>query len=157
MHGMVVDPGESAYQEQYAIHPTKNGVLLCNNGVRTTSNYMGFNMGEKQSSVNVSLYRGIKQTVNIVEKISLGRKTAYALIDADLHSGNGLTKPLCAYLWSTYLIQRLVYALKVKKLSRKDLEGLEKFQRKCLRKIQGLTDRTPNCVTHSFPIGDSTS
>ena len=47
MHGMVVDPGESFYQEQYVIHPNKNGVLLCNNGVRTTSNLMDFNMGEK--------------------------------------------------------------------------------------------------------------
>ena len=43
----------------------------------------------------------------------LGRKTTNALMDADLHSGNRLMKPLCSYSWSTYPIQRRVYALEV--------------------------------------------
>ena len=30
------------------------------------------------------------------------------------------------------------------------MESLEKFQRKCLRQIQGLPDKTPNCVTLSL-------
>ena len=81
---------------------------------------------------------------------TVGRKTAYALMGAGLHSGNGLTKPLCAYLWSTYVIPRVVYGLEVQKLSRTDMESLEKFQRKCLRQIQGLPDKTPNCVTLSL-------
>lgn len=37
--------------------------------------------------------------------------------------------------------------LKSKKLTRTDIEILEKFQRKCLQQIQGLPDKTPNCVT----------
>ena len=38
---------ESANQEQYVTHPTKSGLFLHNNGVRTTFIYMGFDMGEK--------------------------------------------------------------------------------------------------------------
>ena len=60
-----------------------------------------------------------------------------------------MTKHLCAHLWSTYLIPRVVHGLEVQKLSRTDMESLEKFQRKCLRQIQGLPDNTPNCVTLS--------
>ena len=96
LQGLFEDTGESANQEQYVSHLTKYGVLLYNNGVRTTSNHMGFDIGEKKSTKferqcnHLGIYRGIKQNVNIVEKVSLGRKTAYAL--------NGLTKPLCAYL-----------------------------------------------------------
>ena len=30
---------------------------------------------------------------------------------------------------------------------KKDIENLEKFQRKSLRQIQGLPDKTPNCIT----------
>ena len=40
--------------------------------------------------------------------------------------------------------------LKSKKLTRTDIEVLEKFQRKCLQQIQGLRDKTPNCVTLSL-------
>ena len=56
-------------------------------------------------------------------------------------------KPLCTYFWSTYLVPRPVYGLEVRKLSRADVESLEKFQRKCLPQIQELPDKTPNCVT----------
>ena len=50
---------------------------------------------EKESSLRVSvtirgIFRDIKQKVNIEEKISLGRKTVYTLMDAGLHSGRGL-------------------------------------------------------------------
>ena len=82
--------------------------------------------------------------------MSLRRKTAYALVGEGLLSRNGLTKPLCAYLWSTYVIPRVVYGLEVQKLSRTDVESLEKFQRNCLWQIQGLPDKTPNCVTLSL-------
>ena len=99
---------------------------------------------------HLGIFRDIKQKVNIEEKISLRRKTAYALMGAGLHSGNGLTKPLCAYLWSTYVTPRVVYGLEAHKLSRTDVESLEKFQRKCLRQIQWLPDKTPNCVTLSL-------
>ena len=48
------------------------------------------------------------------------------------------------------MIPRVVYGLEVQKLSRTDVEILEKFQRKCLRQIQGLPDKTPNCGTLSI-------
>ena len=95
---------------------------------------------------HLGIFRDIKQKVNIEEKISLRRKTAYASVGAGLLSGNGLTKPL----WSTYVIPRVVYGPEVQKLSRTDVESLEKFQRNCLRQIQGLPDKTPNCVTLSL-------
>ena len=77
---------------------------------------------------HLGIFRDIKQKVNIEEKINLRRKTAYALMGAGLHSGNGLMKPLRAYLWSTYVNPRVVYGLEVQKLSRTDVESLEKLQ-----------------------------
>ena len=90
-------------------------MLLYSNGVKSTWDQLGFDMGGKrikfESQCNhLGIFRDIKQKVNIEEKI---RKTVYALMGAVLHSGNGLTKPLCAYLRSTYLIPRVVYSLEV--------------------------------------------
>ena len=44
LQGMVEDAGESADQEQYVIYPTKIGVLLYSNGVKSTCNQIGFEM-----------------------------------------------------------------------------------------------------------------
>ena len=91
----------------------------------------GKTINTEQQSTHLGIFRDTKMTVNVEEKISLARKTAYALMGACLHSENGLTKPLCAYLWQTNVIPRLVYGLEVQKITKTDLECLEKFQRKC--------------------------
>ena len=43
-----------------------------------------------------------------------------------------------------FVIPRLLYGLDVQLLKKKDIENLEKFQRQCLKQIQGLSDNTSN-------------
>ena len=82
----------------------------------------------------------------IEEKVSIGRKTAYSLMGAGFHSGNGLKVCLNGFLWSTFVLPRMIYGLEALLLRKKDFESLEKFQRKSLKQIQGLPDKTPNSV-----------
>ena len=56
MQGMVEDTGESVNQEQYVIHPTKSGVLLYSNGIKSTCNQLGFDMGGKKLRVIVTIW-----------------------------------------------------------------------------------------------------
>ncbi|MES9882685.1 MAG: hypothetical protein ABW185_17600 [Sedimenticola sp.] len=63
---------------------------------------------------------------------------------AGLHSGNGLKQDICARLWSSEIVPRLTFGLEVMNLKIKDINVLEAFQRKCLKQIQGLPDKTPN-------------
>ena len=51
------------------------------------------------------------------------------------------------HIWSTFVLSRVIYELETLSLTKKDIEDLEKFQRKSLRQIQGLPDKTPNCIT----------
>ena len=85
--------------------------------------------------------------MNIEEKLSIGRKTAYSLMGAGFHSGNGLKTCLNGNIWSAFVVPRVVYGLKVLSLKKKDVETLEMFQRKSLRHIQGLPDKTPKGIT----------
>ena len=62
------------------------------------------------------------------------------------HSGNGLKLCLNSFIWSTFVLPRLTYGLEVFLLRKKDFELLEKIQRKSLKQIQGLPDKTPNVV-----------
>ena len=59
---------------------------------------------------------GIDRTLSdrpcIEEKISLGRKTAYSLMGAGFHSGNGLKACLNGFIWSTFVLPRVTYGLK---------------------------------------------
>ena len=152
MQYMLEDSGGFANQEHYIIHPTKSGMLVYGNGSKPNYDFTMFNKPIKieQHCTHLGIFRDNKIKVNIEEKVGLARKIAYALMGAGLHAGNGVTKSLCAYMWSTYVIPRLVYGLEVQNLSRTDIESLERFQRKCLRQIQGLPDKTPNCVTLSL-------
>ena len=79
--------------------------------------------------------------------INLGRKTAYSLMGAGFHSVNGLKTCLNGHLWSTYIVPRLVYGLEILSLKKQDIDNLEKFQRKSLRQLQGLPDKTSNSIT----------
>ena len=68
------------------------------------------------------------------------------LLGAGFHSGNGLKVSLNGFLWSTFVLPRMIYGLEALLLRKKDFESLEKFQRKSLKQIQGLPDKTPNSV-----------
>ena len=50
------------------------------------------------------------------------------------------------YIWSTFVVPRLLYGLEALLLSKKDTECLERFQRQCLKQIQGLSDKTANTI-----------
>ena len=65
---------------------------------------------------------------------------------AGFHSGYGLKVSLNGFIWSTYVLPRVVYGLEALILKKKEFESLEKFQGKCLKQIQGLPDKTPNVV-----------
>ena len=101
--------------------------------------------------INSLFVYGIVRNVNgksdIEQKVNLGRKTAYSLMGAGFHGGGGLKPSQNGHIWSTFVVPRLLYGLESILLSKKDVECLEKFQRKCLKQIQGLPDKTANSIS----------
>ena len=106
----------------------------------------GKSIKNEECTIHLGISRHVKEKVNIDEKISLGRKTAYSLMGAGFHSGNGLKTCLNGHLWSAFIVPRLTYGLEILSLKKNDIENLEKFQRKSLRQIQGLPDKTSNTI-----------
>ena len=74
----------------------------------------------------------------------MGQATAYSLMGAGSHGGNGLRAAQNGHVWSIFIIPRLFYGLDVQLLKKKDFDNLEKFQKQCLKQIQGLPDNTSN-------------
>ena len=79
---------------------------------------------------------------NITEKVNLGRRTAYSLLDVRVHCGNGQKQSVCGKLWSIYMVPRLLYGLEVLEFTGNDIKVLEQYQRKSLKQIQSLPDKT---------------
>ena len=145
---MVWDADNSAGRERYCIHPTKSHTLWYTQRKKKDAEIDIFMAGEKvdtpNSTVHLGIVRNTSGNADIEGKITLGRKTAYSLMGAGLHGGGGLKATLNGHIWSTFVIPRFLYGLEVQLLKNKDIENLEKFQRKCLKQIQGLPDNTSN-------------
>ena len=110
---------------------------------KEASYYMnGVEMSKVQQSTHLGIHRESSNKANITEKISLGRRTAYSVMGAGLHCGNGLKQCVGGKLWSTYVVPRLLYGLEVLSLSEKDFRDLELYQRKSLKQIQSFPDKT---------------
>ena len=151
MQVILWDVEDNTNRERYCVNPSKS-CCLCHNPSRCEVKENGLMMsGDKilcsECTVHLGISRSVKDKVNVEEKVVLGRKTAYSLMGAGFHSVNGVKTCLNGHIWNTFVVPRLIYGLEVVSLKIKDIECLEKFQRKSLRQLQGLPDKTPNCVT----------
>ena len=167
----MLDRGHSyAGRNRYGIHPTKSCVLTYPYGPQKPKDVV-YTMGndqvqqEKQTK-HLGILRDISQKPNIQDKVNLGRRTAYSLMGAGFHSINGLKQSVNGKLWSTYVIPRLLYGLEVQELKQSDINQLEQYQRKSLKQMQHLPDRTQSsaslallgippveCVLHKNMLG----
>ena len=80
------------------------------------------------TTVHLGIVRNTNGRADIDGKISLGKKTAYYLIGAELHGVRGLKKTLGGHIWSTFVIPRLPYGTDALILKQNDIDSLEKFQ-----------------------------
>ena len=135
---MVSDADNNGRRERYCIHPTKSHILrFASRAKKRKTEPDIFMAGECVDTPDTTVHLGIVRNTNgradIDGKISLGRKTAYSLMGAGLHEGGGLKATLSGHIWSTFVIPRLLYGLEALLLKQKDIDSLEKFQRKCLK------------------------
>ena len=84
----------------------------------------------------------------VLARLCTARKTIYALMGAGLHGLNGLPPLVSMHIYNIYVIPRLVYGLEVIKLSKLDINALEKQHRAFLRNILHLPQRTAIPALH---------
>ena len=150
MQVMIWDVGNNADRERYGIHPSKNSSLIYCPGKRietTDFDMAGLKVTSESSTVHIGIKRDVSGKVNVEEKVTLCRKTAYSLMGAGFHSVNGLKNNKKSHSWSTFVVPRIVYGLEVLLPNKKEFECLEKFPRQSFRQIQGY-QTGPRLVLH---------
>ena len=83
-----------------------------------------------------------ESTLNIVERISVARRTLYALIKTGVHGTTGLNPRISYRIYQVYVIPRLLYSLDLMSLSDTHIAQLQRFHISTLRKLQSLPERT---------------
>ena len=128
MQAMIWDLENNANMERYGIHPSKSSSLIYCPGrrVECTDFYLaGQKVTPESNTVHLGIKRDVSGKLNVDEKVTLGRRTAYSLMGAGFHSVNGLKTSQNSHIWKTLVVPRIVFGLEVLLLNKKDFEYLE--------------------------------
>ena len=98
-------------------------------------------LGFLRSEVNENI-------ISIEERISLARRTLYALINTGVHGTNGLNPRISYKIYQCYVIPRLLYGLEVLPLTQSQINILSKFHLDNLKRLQSLPTRVATCAVY---------
>ena len=127
------------------IHPQKS-VVVRKNMTRAKLNQEvisewklgSTSVNAKSETVHLGLIRSekIENNINISDRISLTRRTLYALIKAGVHGSNGLNPKVSYRIYQAYVLPRLFFNLETLHLNKTQLNQLQRFH-------MGLAARKP--------------
>ena len=143
-----------ANQERYVLSNQKSKIVIFNQkkGDKEECLDMCKLNGEVvetvESYTHIGVIRHSKPSTNlslaIEEAIKTARKTAYSLMGAGFHGMNGINPTVGLQLWEVYVKPRLLYGLECLMLRKQDHQKLNQYQRKVLKCIMHLPERTAN-------------
>ena len=84
------------------------------------------------------LERNTKNAVDADSRVQLARKTAYSLLGPGLHARTGMSP----------LVTVKIYGIELQRCTKTDLQKMEAYQRKILKHLQGLPDRTASVAMY---------
>jgi hypothetical protein len=86
-------------QDRVSIHPTKTKAVILNKTSKIPKTNLKWQLGDKEISptnhaIHLSIIRAEtrENEANIEDRISLARKTMYALMNTGLHGSNGINR-----------------------------------------------------------------
>ena len=149
-------------EKRYHIHPQKTVIVRKNVSKGKQKQEVISDLKLGSTSVNVStqsahlgLIRAEKaeNNINISDRISLARRTLYALIKAGVHGNNGLNPKVSYKIYQAYVILRLLFNLETLHLNKSQLNQLQRFHISNLRNFQSLLLYENNLICGTTSLG----
>ena len=140
-------------KERYILHPQKSAVIpvKSKHPLSFWRDLAPWSLNdEKVQVVDSGKHLGVERNIQstnkdvIQERTMIGRRTTYALMGAGLHGLNGINPKIALKLIQTYVEPRYLYGMEILNLSETELKSLDSFQRKILKHIQHLPEKTAN-------------
>ena len=158
---MLTIANQYAQTHKYKIHPIKSNIAVI--GPKSYRQFWKdvspWTIGDKKLPVvDCTTHLGITRDVSkhdpvsshITDKLSVGIRTAYALMGSGLHCLNGLHPCVSLHIYNTYIIPRMISGLESVVISKKDMKQLETYHRKFLKCIQNLPSNTASCAVYTL-------
>ncbi|KAK3105231.1 hypothetical protein FSP39_020278 [Pinctada imbricata] len=140
----------TANGERFTINPTKSEILVFKTNSKSSQEVVvkyGNNQIKQVTSLkHLGIERNETNTPNITQRIETTRKTLYALLGSGLHGKNGISPAITIGMWNTFVIPRMLHGIEFLNVRRKDLDQLEMYQRKILKQLQTLPERTASAA-----------
>ncbi|KAK3105639.1 hypothetical protein FSP39_002449 [Pinctada imbricata] len=140
----------TANGERFTINPTKSEILVFKTNSKSSQEVVvkyGNNQIKQVTSLkHLGIERNETNTPNITQRIETARKTLYALLGSGLHGKNGISPAITIGMWNTFVIPRMLHGIEFLNVRRKDLDQLEMYQRKILKQLQTLPERTASAA-----------
>ena len=102
----------------------------------------GQNISQVSQAVHLGVERNENNTPDTQKRIETARKTMYALLGSGMHGKNGISPVITIQMWNTFVLPRLLHGIELLDIRKKDLTDLELYQRKVLKQLQNLPERT---------------
>ncbi|MCG8097222.1 MAG: reverse transcriptase family protein [Candidatus Thiodiazotropha endolucinida] len=144
-------------EKRYHIHPQKT-VIVRKNVTKdrlkeeTVSEWTlgstSVKVDSKTTHLGLSRTEKSEVNINIADRVSLARRTLYALIKTGVHGSNGLNPKVSYRIYQAYVLPRLLYSLETLNLRQVHINQLQRFHVATLRNIQSLPVRTASSVVH---------
>jgi hypothetical protein len=118
------------------LNPEKTKVINVSKALQTHPNkYILGNqeINRVQSIKHLGITYQENGKINIEERLSIGRRTIYALLGPGLHATSGMYPVVLLKIWNTYAVPRYLYGLEIKAYTSFDTKKLEQLQRATCR------------------------
>lgn len=139
-------------ENRYQIHPQKSIVITkdaSKSSAASKQPISSWHIGDteirkERTASHLGLTRAStdENNINVSDRISLARRTLYALMRTGVHGSNGLNPKISYKIYRAYVIPRLLYNLEVLPLNITQIKKLEHFHIDTLKKLQSLPLRT---------------
>ena len=142
----------NANQDKVNFNANKSDIIIYNHPNAATSEWDIGNdkIESSNSTTHLGLLRENTNKFDIQPKIQTARRTMYSLMGAGLHGRRGLN-PLTSYkIWECFGLPRATYGLESIKLTKRDVDSLELYQRSLFRQLQSLPDRCANIPVYTL-------
>ena len=144
-----------AKKDRVTIHPVKTKAVMLHKHKSISKDSLHLKMGNNTielspTTTHVGILRAEtrENNINIDERLSLARRTLYALINTGVHGFNGLNPKVSVKIYQCYVIPRLLFGPEVLPLNKGQLDLLSKLHLDNLRKFQSLPLRVASCAVH---------
>ena len=139
-------------KDHVTIHPDpdKSNVVLLNPHKTVIKSHFPLIVQFSPATTHLGLLRSEvnENVINIEERLSLGRRTQYALINTGVHGSNGLNPRISYKMYQCYVMPRLLYGLEELPLTQSQINLLSKFHLDSLKRFQSLPTRVATCAVY---------